>query len=150
MKKIDFVEAGIEQIKVRQVLNKAFQQINEITAEREEKEQSSFAIGDIVIVEDQRYSYSGYYSFFSENNIPIGVAARFRYFQQPEFNKIYRVIATGTSSTEETVYCIEGYDSGKSVYLVAAKAINKIGTADENYKPDTTYDFVSVVDKFDK
>lgn len=94
-----------------------------------------FQQNDLVIVKRPSICYSGYFSFFKENNLPIDVAARFAYYEQPKFQGVFRVLSKGKPRAgDDTIYCIESADMHRSVYLMGEQAMDKIGVADmENF-----------------
>lgn len=102
---------------------------------------NKFQPNDLVVMKNTSLCYSGMFNFFKENDLPISVAARFAYYEQPKFDHIYRVICKGKETVQDdTIYCIESADIHRIVYLVGEKAIEKIGVADMEFFDDVIGD----------
>lgn len=93
-------------------------------------------INDLVLLINPMQSYSGYYTFFEKNNLPIDVASRYVYFESPKYLDVYRVLYS-IAETDSNKVVIEEVGMARRVYIVDEKAFVTIGRACDNYSEIT-------------
>lgn len=89
-------------------------------------------INDLVLLVNPMQSYSGYYSFFEKNNLPIDVSARYVYYESPKYLDVYRVLYS-IAETDSNKVVIEEVGMARRVYIVEEKALVRIGRICDNY-----------------
>ena len=82
-------------------------------------------INDLVLLVNPMQSYSGYYSFFEKNDLPIDVSSRYVYYESPKYLDVYRVLYS-IAETDSNKVVIEEIGMARRVYIVEEKAIPRL------------------------